>query len=151
VATIPLTFRRQGIKSCDFKVGFDRAFVRELVKRLNAGWTIRDFAKLSTPRGKPNDYEISRVIVVGLAKDGAPAKITIDCHAKANRRWHANAGDIDTGCPPSIIAQMLATGLIAQRGVLAPEAAVPVEPFFAELRKRGMRVTMREERRRRKP
>ena len=70
--------------------------------------------------------------------------ITVDCHAKANRRWHASAGDIDTGCPPSILAQMIATGVIEQRGVLAPEVAVPVEPFFRELRKRGMKVVMKE-------
>ena len=138
VATIPLTFRRQGLEFCDFKVGFDRAFVREVVKRLNAGWTVRDFAKLPAPRGKPNDYEIARVVVRGNGQT-----VTVDCHAKANRRWHASAGDIDTGCPPSIVAQMVATGAITQRGVLAPEAAVPVGPFFGELKKRGMKIEVR--------
>lgn len=128
VATLPVTFK---LRQCDFKVGFDPAFVREVVKRMKAGWTVRDFAKLPAPRGKPNDYEIARVIVDGLV---------LDCHARANRRWHASAGDIDTGCPPSIVAQMIATGLITQRGVLPPEVAVPVEPFFRELRKRGMEV-----------
>ena len=128
IATLPVTFK---LRHCDFKVGFDRAFVGELVKRMKAGWTVRDFAKLPAPRGKPNDYEIARVIVDGLV---------FDCHARANKRWHASAGDIDTGCPPSIVAQMIATGKITQRGVLAPEVAVPVEPFFEELRKRGMEV-----------
>ena len=137
VATIPVSFK---LKFCDFKVGFDRAFVREVVKRLKDGWTVRDFAKLPAPRGKPNDYEIARVIVAGRAKNGVSTTITMDCHAKANRRWHASAGDIDTGCPPSIVAQMIATGLITQRGVLPPEVAVPVKPFFKELHKRGMRI-----------
>jgi saccharopine dehydrogenase-like NADP-dependent oxidoreductase len=141
VATIPVSFK---LKFCDFKVGFDRAFVREVVKRLRTGWTVRDLAKLPAPRGKPNDYEISRIIVTGRARNGGPATITIDCHAKANQRWHASAGDIDTGCPPSIVAQMVATGLIRQRGVLAPEVAVPIEPFFDELRKRGMKIVMKE-------
>jgi saccharopine dehydrogenase-like NADP-dependent oxidoreductase len=141
VATIPLTFRGRGLRFCDFKVGFDRAFVREVVKRLNAGWTVREFAKLPAPRGKPNDYEIARVVVEGNhGRNAAPTQIVLDCRAKAKRRWHASAGDIDTGCPPSIVAQMLATGVIRQRGVLAPEVAVPVEPFFRELRKRGMRI-----------
>lgn len=139
IATIPLAFRAQGITSCDFKVGFDRAFVREVMGRLKAGWTVRDFAQLPAPRGKPNDYEISRVIV----RDGNRS-ITVDCHAKANRRWHASAGDIDTGCPPSIIAQMIASGVIAGHGVWAPELAVPVEPFFRELRKRGMKIVLKE-------
>jgi saccharopine dehydrogenase-like NADP-dependent oxidoreductase len=142
VATIPLTFRTKGLQECDFKVGFDRKFVREVVERLKRGWTVRDFAKLPTPRGKPNDYEVSRVIVRGDKRT-----VTMDYHAKANRRWQASAGDIDTGCPPSIIAQMIATSLIEQRGVLPPEVAVPVEPFFRELRKRGMKIVVKESKR----
>jgi saccharopine dehydrogenase-like NADP-dependent oxidoreductase len=136
VATIPLSFKRHGLAFCDFKVCLDRTFVREVVKRLKNGWTVHDFAKLPTPRGKPDDYEVSRVIVRGGRK-----VITMDCHAKANRRWHASAGDIDTGCPPSIVAQMIATGVIVQHGVLAPEVAVPVDMFFRELRKREMSIT----------
>ena len=139
IATIPLTFRTKGLQECDFKVGFDRKFVREVIRRLKAGWTVRDFAKLPSPRGEPNDYEVSRVIVRGGKKT-----VTMDCHAKANRRWHASAGDVDTGCPPSIIAQMVATGMIAQRGVLPPEVAVPVQPFFRELRQRGMKIVVKE-------
>ena len=139
VATIPLSFGRQGLTFCDFKVCFDRRFVREVVHRLKRGWTARDFAELPAPRREANDYEISRVIVRGEGK-----LITVDCHAKANRRWHASAGDMDTGCPPSIVAQMIATGLIQQRGVLAPEAVVPVDLFFRELRKRGMKIVMKE-------
>jgi lysine 6-dehydrogenase len=139
VATIPLTFRTKGLRECDFKVGFDRKFVREVVKRLKDGCTVRDFAKLPSPRGKPDDYEVSRVIVRGERK-----MVTMDCHASANRRWHASAGDIDTGCPPSIIAQMIATGLIVRRGVLPPEVAVPIEPFFRELRQRGMKIVVKE-------
>ena len=65
-----------------------------------------------------------------------------DCHARSNTRWHASAGDVDTGCPPSIVAQMIATGAITQRGVLPPEVAVPVAPFFAELGKRGMKIVV---------
>jgi saccharopine dehydrogenase-like NADP-dependent oxidoreductase len=142
IATIPLTFRAKGLRECDFKVGFDRAFVHEVTRRLKNGWTVQDFAKLPTPRGKPNDYEVSRVIVCGDKKT-----VTMDCHSKANRRWHASAGDIDTGCPPSIIAQMIATDAIAQRGVLPPEVAVPVEPFFHELWRRGMKIVVKETRR----
>src|SRR5205823_4371059 len=81
-------------------------------------------------RQRPNDYEIARVIV--------DDKLVIDCHARSSK--HASAGDIDTACPASIVAQMVATGRITQRGVLPPEVAVPVEPFFEELRKRGIEV-----------
>ena len=138
VATIPLSLAHKSLSDCDFAVSFDRGFVREVVKRLQNGWTLRAFAKLPTPRAKPNDYEISRVIVTGDRKT-----ITVDCHAKAKRAWHASAGDVDTGCPPSIVAQMIATGKIVQRGVLAPEVAVPIQPFFAELHNRGMKIVMK--------
>jgi len=139
VATIPLSFAHKGISGCDFAVSFDRGFVREVVRRLETGWTVRELARLPAPRTKPNDYEISRVIVTDKHKT-----VTVDCHAKPNRRWQASAGDVDTGCPPSIVAQMIATGVIAQRGVLPPELAVPVKAFFRELRKRGMKITMKE-------
>jgi saccharopine dehydrogenase-like NADP-dependent oxidoreductase len=135
VATIPLSFAHKGLSYCDFAVSFDRGFVREVVRRLRLGWTVREFAKLPAPRTKPNDYEISRVMVSGDKKT-----IIVECHAKANRAWHASAGDVDTGCPPSIVAQMIATGVIAQRGVLAPEMVVPVKSFLRELRKRGMKI-----------
>ncbi len=138
VATIPLSFAHKSLSDCDFAVSFDRGFVREVVKRLKNGWTVRELAKLPTPRAKPNDYEISRVIVTGDRKT-----ITVDCHARANRAWHASAGDVDTGCPPSIVAQMIATGKIVQRGVLAPEVAVPVQPFFSELHNRGMKIVLK--------
>jgi saccharopine dehydrogenase-like NADP-dependent oxidoreductase len=42
------------------------------------------------------------------------------------------------------VAQLIATGAITGRGVLPPEVAVPVAPFFAELCKRGMRIEMKE-------
>lgn len=131
IATLPLSFRSKGLRYCDFKVGFDPAFVKEVMKRLQSGWTIQKFNKLPTPKHQPNDYEISRVTV---------DNITIDCHAKSKPEWQVSAGDIDTACPISIVAQMIADGEINQRGVSPPEIAVPSEPFFTELEKRGMKI-----------
>ncbi len=134
VATLPVVF---GLRECDFKVGFDRQFVRDVL----AGRVPRQPAD----RGRPDDYEIARVIVTGRRGDAATTTttITMDCHARAKPEWQASAGDVDTGCPPSIVAQMIASGRITRRGVLPPEVAVPVEPFFKELRKRGMRIEVR--------
>ena len=64
----------------------------------------------------------------------------MDCHAQAKPEWQASAGDIDTACPISIIAQMIANGVIHRLGVSPPELAVPAEPFFSELEKRGMKI-----------
>lgn len=137
VATLPLSFRDKGLQYCDFKVGFDRDFVAEVMKRFDSGWTIQDFNKLLKPAtaGKPaenpNDYEISRVIVDDTI---------VDCHANARPDWQASAGDIDTACPISIVAQMIADGNIDRPGVAPPEIAVPTQLFFPELKKRGLKI-----------
>jgi saccharopine dehydrogenase (NAD+, L-lysine-forming) len=135
IATLPLRFKDRGLRYADFKVGFDRAFVRELLKRIRAGWSVRDFEELSTPRAAPDDYEIARGIV-----RGGNETITVDCHARSNRKWHACAGDMDTACPASIAAQMIARGVIDRPGVWAPEDVVPSDLLFKQLKRRGVVV-----------
>jgi saccharopine dehydrogenase-like NADP-dependent oxidoreductase len=70
---------------------------------------------------------------------GVPDERAAD--AEAGRRG-PGAGQLDTGVPPSIVAQFLATKVIDRPGVLAPEDAVPPEPFLAELAARNMEVTL---------
>lgn len=142
LATLPRAFRKRGLRWCDFKVSFDRGFVREVMRRLQRGWSPRQFAALPVPTRDTEDFEIARVIATGT-RDGRSraVTITVDCHARSRGDWNASAGDIDTGCPPSIVAQMIVTGQIAMRGVWSPEEAVPVRPFFSELRKRGLWIT----------
>jgi lysine 6-dehydrogenase len=48
-----------------------------------------------------------------------------------------------TSFPTSIIAQMLAHGLITTRGVLPPEVCVPGGRMIAELGKRNVKITKR--------
>src|SRR5205823_7862374 len=134
IATLPLRFKSKGLRYADFKVGFDRPFVRELMKRMRAGWTVGEFQALAAARSEPNDYEISRVIL-----RGGKQTVIMDCHARSNPKWHANAGDVDTGCPASIAAQMIAAGIIDKPGVWAPEDIVPAELLFRQLRRRGLR------------
>src|SRR5207302_324944 len=71
---------------------------------------------------------------------GQRVTVLADCHAGPRAGWGIGP-DIDTGAPPSIAAQMLISGEIEPRpGVWAPEEIVPLEPFFRELRRRGMVV-----------
>src|SRR5262249_39232073 len=91
IATLPVRLKNKGLRYADFKVGFDRTFVRELMKRMRAGWTVREFERLPASRSEPADYEISRVIV-----RGGKQTIEVDCHARSNPKWHASAGDLDT-------------------------------------------------------
>ena len=138
IATLPLRLKEKGVRYADFKVGFDRRFVREVMKRLRAGWSARDFQALTVPRSAPNDYEIMRVIVRGGSRG-----VLLDCHARSNDEWHASAGDVDTACPASIVAQMIAAGSISKPGVWAPEDVVPADFLFQECRKRGMKFVCR--------
>ena len=138
IATLPLRFKQKGLRYADFKVGFDRRFVREVMKKLRAGWSVRDFQARPSPRSAPNDYEIMRVVV----RDGRRG-VLMDCHARSKTEWHASAGDVDTACPASIVAQMIATGSISKRGVWAPEEVVPADFLFQECRKRGMKFICR--------
>lgn len=137
VATLPDSFRARGVRVVDFMLGYDRAFVREFERRWNAGWRLPEFKPLVAPRTRPRDLELLRVEIEG---DGVI--VTADCVARARPAWRASAGDIDTGCPPSIVAQMIARGEIAEPGVHPPERAIPVAPFLRELRRRRMRVAI---------
>lgn len=65
-----------------------------------------------------------------------------ECVVRPHPAWGAGAGQLDTGVPPSIVAQFLATKVIDRPGVLPPEDAVPPEPFLAELAARNMEVTV---------
>ncbi len=133
IATLPLSLKKKGLRYCDFKVGFDPQFVRKVMKRLRSGWNIGQLNGLMTSVSQPNDYEVSQVTVDDFI---------VDCHAKSRLDWQASAGDIDTACPASIVAQMITDNSIDRRGVLPPEIAVPVLPFFNELEKRGLYVTI---------
>ncbi len=132
VATLPLSLSKKGVQYCDFMVGFERRFVSMVSGYLEDNWKLKQFAKFATPTPRhPDDYEISRVTVDDWVAD---------CHAKSKPEWRASAGDVDTGCPPSIVAQMIVAGQIDRSGVHPPELVVPFDDFFTELVKRGMKI-----------
>jgi lysine 6-dehydrogenase len=73
---------------------------------------------------------------------GAPVERLAELVVRPHPAWQAGSGQLDTGVPPSIVAQLLAAKAIDRPGVLAPEDAVPPEPFLAELATRNMEVTL---------
>jgi len=70
---------------------------------------------------------------------------TLDAFADADPARGLSAVAIDTGVPPSVVAQMVARGEIRERGVHAPETCVDPPAFFAEIARRGMRVSVARE------
>jgi len=158
VATLPLSFRKKGIREVSFRIAFPPDLDRQL--RLTSGLGLlsrepievgrvrivpRDvlmalLKQMPKPRAAeaPDEYEILRVAVRG-EQEGRAVEEVMTCHAPGVPAWGVGV-DADTGCPPSIAVQLLLRGEIEACGVLPPEVAVPVAPFVAELDRRGMRV-----------
>jgi saccharopine dehydrogenase (NAD+, L-lysine-forming) len=110
-------------------------------------------ATMPGPEAAPDDAEAIWVRVRGrrAGPSGDPAlaprepstvERLAECLVRPHPVWQAGAGQLDTGVPPSIVAQLLASGLIDRPGVLPPEDAVPPEPYLAELATRSMEVTL---------
>jgi lysine 6-dehydrogenase len=110
-------------------------------------------ATMPGPEAAPDDAEAIWVRVRGrrAGPSGDPAlapressttERLAECVVRPHPVWQAGAGQLDTGVPPSIVAQFLASGLIDRPGVLPPEDAVPPEPYLAELATRNMEVSL---------
>jgi saccharopine dehydrogenase (NAD+, L-lysine-forming) len=161
LATLPASYRRKGIREVSFRIAFADELDARLRLLASLGVTSarpidvrgrpvapRDLllallARLPPPLPPPppDEHEVLRVVVRGVA-DGRAVEETLDCHCAGVPAWGVGV-DADTGCPPSILMQMIARGELAARGVLPPERAIPPAPFLAELERRGMRIVRR--------
>lgn len=161
VATLPLTYKKKGLRECTFAIAFDTELTDKLRFLRTIGINSHDPVTVGgaevvphevllavlrrQPRPKPagepvvpNEYEIIRSVVRGKV-GGRAVEDIVDCHVTGMPTWGFGI-DVDTGCPPSIALQMIARGEITERGALPPEQCIPTEPYFAELAKRHMRV-----------
>lgn len=89
--------------------------------------------------GELNDCDVLRAEVKGL-KDGIEKEIVVETIIRTSKKWGFMAGALDTGVPPSIVAQMIVNGDIKETGVCAPEQCVPPILYFKEIGKREMAV-----------
>jgi saccharopine dehydrogenase (NAD+, L-lysine-forming) len=162
VATLPLAYRAKGIREVSFRIAFPDALAERLRFLHALGMTSAEplavgearvaprdvltalHARLPRPAagGPPDEHEVLRVVVRGV-RAGRAVEEVLDCQTAGMMAWGIGI-DADTGCPPSIAMQLLHAGAITARGVLPPEQAVPADPFFAELEKRGMTITRHE-------
>lgn len=158
VATLPLTYKNKGIKEVSFKIAFAEEFTEKVRFLRDLGLGSHDNLNIQGVNVAPIDvinkiamsqppvkqvgelkqYEIVRAIVKGTRKSKKVTMI-VDCHTSGKKEWDLGT-DINTGCPPSIVSQMILNGQIKGKGVLFPESAIPSEPFFKELEKRNMYV-----------
>ncbi|TAK03483.1 hypothetical protein EPO44_07195 [bacterium] len=161
IATLPLTYKKKGIREVSFKIAFgcdftekirflrdiglaaERAVTVKGIKVVPRDLLVQLVRSLPKPvvKGRLKEYEIIRVIVKGK-KGGKAQTWIVDCHTRGMPKWGIGL-DIDTGSPPSIAAQMLARGEIEARGTVPAEVALDPQPFFAELERRNMEVRYR--------
>lgn len=150
VATLPITYEKKGVRRVTFRLGLPADFHEKLKFLVDLGFgsggemtldgkavaprrvLARLIESFPSPSGDPDDCEVVRVDVRGRA-NGRPALIRMETTVFAHKGWKFSCGALDTGVPPSIVAQMIAGGTIRARGVLAPEECVPADLFFKEL------------------
>ncbi|MFH1456605.1 MAG: saccharopine dehydrogenase C-terminal domain-containing protein [Patescibacteria group bacterium] len=94
--------------------------------------------KLNSPKGY-KEQENLWVDINGI-KDGKPKNILMECIVPPVKGWYDSGCNIDTGFPAVIMAEMIKDGRITSPGSFAPEAIVPIQEFFDELKKRNFVV-----------
>lgn len=163
LATLPVSFREKGIREVSFKVAFPALFFQRLRLLIDLGFAGAESIEVNGTRIVPRDY-LSQLVANLPRQEKPPASygvLRVEVHGKKGRQHRkyeldlfrgprpeypdVNPTAITTGLPPSIVGQMMASGRIQARGVLPPEACVEPEPFFLELEKRGLKVTVRHE------
>ncbi len=167
LATLVPSFRGLGLREASFKIAFDPEFMDRVRFLRDLGLAAHEPVEvpcasgrgavrvapvdvvskvaMSQPaggrKGPLRQYEVIRAVVKGIQRGRKVTRVA-DCHTAGMPAWGVGL-DIDTGAPPSIAAQMLASGEITARGAVAPENAVPPERFFRHLKRRGMTVKTR--------
>jgi saccharopine dehydrogenase (NAD+, L-lysine-forming) len=157
VATLPLTYRRQGIRRCAFKIAYDPDLVSRLRLLIDLGLADprpgprgvapRDvlldcFRRLPPPPEVVDDRDTLAVVVEG-EDDRGRVRIRYDLTAGAQGRPPLSAVARDPGFAPAIVARMILEGRIEERGVRPPERCVPAGELLSALAERGMRARRR--------
>jgi saccharopine dehydrogenase (NAD+, L-lysine-forming) len=156
-ATLPRSYADRGIRSVEWRLGLPPAHTLPLRALVASGMASTDpvhvnghdvvprdvlVAVLARQGGAPEDpgaLERLRAHVVGT-RSGERVEIDADLPLTQCAEWGTDSGTYSTGVPPSIAAQLLASGQALRTGVGGPEVIVPVTPFFAALAARGMRA-----------
>jgi saccharopine dehydrogenase-like NADP-dependent oxidoreductase len=154
-ATLPRSYADRGIRNVEWRLGLPPSHTLPLRALVASGMasaeTVRVDGRDVVPRdvlvavlarqgGAPDDpgaLERLRAHVVGM-RAGERVEIDADLPLTQRPEWGTDSGTYSTGVPPSVTAQLLASGQAVRTGVGGPEVIVPVEPFFAALAARGM-------------
>jgi saccharopine dehydrogenase-like NADP-dependent oxidoreductase len=149
-------FKDKGVKNITFYAGFPPHSFEKIKTLIDLGLASKRELNYQGMKIKPIDFiteilkdvkfpkgyeEIENLWILAEGiKNKNPKKILMECIVPTLHGWEDAGCNIDTGMPASIMAQMVKNGVIDEYGSFAPEAIIPAEPFFKELRKRKMVV-----------
>ncbi|MCQ4638009.1 saccharopine dehydrogenase NADP-binding domain-containing protein [Anaerovorax odorimutans] len=156
------SFKEKGIQEASFKLSLPEAFEERIRFLAELGFSSEEPLEVGGQQVNPlktmvgvvnrylsryddsndgqlNDSDVLRAVVKGT-KDGVEKEVIVESVIRTSEKWGFMAGALDTGVPPSIVAQMICKGQITERGALAGEQCVPPIPYFKELAKREMPV-----------
>jgi len=149
-------FKKKGLRNVRFYAGFPEHSFRAITTLIDLGLGSKEeidycgmkikpvnfltavLKRLKTPRNY-KEKENLWVRISGL-KNGKKKKTEMECLVPTLKGWEDAGCNIDTGIPASILGQMVKEKIITEKGSFAPEAVVPPEHFFKELRKKKMIV-----------
>jgi saccharopine dehydrogenase-like NADP-dependent oxidoreductase len=155
--TLYESFKDRGCLNTSFRIALPEEFHKKLefLVKLGFGSTepismggamvsprqalLATLSKLPKEDVERKQYSVTRVNVTGTKND-RKTKIVVELYVGTQKQWNIPAGALKTSVPPSIVAQMLAKGLVKRKGVLPPEQCIDTKLFFRELAKRGMEV-----------
>jgi saccharopine dehydrogenase-like NADP-dependent oxidoreductase len=158
LATLPGSYKSKGLREVSFRVAFPAAFFERLRLLIALGFAQSEPVSINGIRLVPREF-LSR-LVARLPRDekllASYGVLRVEVHGRHQRQPirytlellrsprtaypGASPTAITTALPAAIVAQMIASGKMEDRGVLPPELCVEPEPFFAELARRGLNV-----------
>ncbi len=89
--------------------------------------------------GNEEDVTLLRVTISG-EKEGKRGSLVYERIDYFDRKWHITSMGRMTAYPTSVIAQLMAAGVIRTRGAMTPEECVPLEPLLRGLQERGIEI-----------
>ncbi len=154
IATLPKTVGK-GVQVVDCAMSYVDEDIQRIRVLNEMGLTRKESIKVNGVEISPREFllrcalppevnvrDAAGVVVEVIGeKSGSKTKHTYSLVQKYHEEYRVSALAYLTGMPMSIVAQMLAKGEILKKGVLPPEIAIKPEPFFAELAKRGVKIS----------
>ena len=149
-------FKDKGVKNIRFYAGFPQHSFEKILAMIDLGFGSKEeiffngvkiapvdfltevLKRIEIPKGYKEEENLW--VKISGEKNREKKTILMECIVPTINGWHDAGCNIDTGMPASIMAQMVKNEIIKEKGSFAPEAIVPPEPFFKELRRRKMIV-----------